>query len=268
MRIRSIKPQFWANESLADLPPHARLLFIALWQLADSAGRLEDRPRRIRAEVFPYEADVDVDALLQQLCAAGVLLRYEVNGVSLIQVVGFAKHQRISGKESETESIYPECSGEAMVKQSGSNREAPETTGREGKGREGNRKGKEGKGVPLATLARCTDAAGFAAAWAAYPHYERRGNRKLALTAWVKLKLEPLSENVMAWISALSCSDDWTRESGRYVPAMEVWLKRPDFRSVPDITPASVAKIGMSDREQKTMRNLTNWVNRKEAEEK
>lgn len=145
MRIRTIKPEFWSHEDIADLAPICRLLFIGLWSMADRRGRLEDRPRRIKASVLPYD-EADIDDLLNQLHAAGFIIRYTLNELELIQVVGFEKHQRINGKEAETESEYPEhtpgSEREAPGKHPGSTREAVEITGREGKGREG--KGKEG----------------------------------------------------------------------------------------------------------------------------
>ena len=55
MRARNIKPGFFKNDTLAELEFAARLLFIGLWGLADRAGRLEDRPKKIKAEVFPYD---------------------------------------------------------------------------------------------------------------------------------------------------------------------------------------------------------------------
>lgn len=156
MRIRTIKPSYFMNEELAELSPLTRLLFIGLWCLADCEGRLEDRPKRIRAEVMPYD-DGDVDAMLTALEGAGFLHRYAANGQRFIEVVGFRKHQRINGKEAENPSqipgrfgVMPETlggsSGEALGKQSGS--DGAGAVAQEGKGREGNRKGREGNGDP------------------------------------------------------------------------------------------------------------------------
>lgn len=91
-RSRNIKPGFAKNEVLAELSPHTRLLFIGLWWLADRDGRLEDRPKRIKAEVFPYE-DLDVDAMLGDLAESGFVVRYTLNGNDFIQVVNWSKHQ-------------------------------------------------------------------------------------------------------------------------------------------------------------------------------
>ena len=106
MRARNIKPGFFANEYLAELDPHARLLFIGLWTLADRCGRLEDRPKRIKAEVLPYE-DVDVDALLNALANSPqrFIARYCVAGEAYIQITNFAKHQ--NPHKNETASSIP-----------------------------------------------------------------------------------------------------------------------------------------------------------------
>lgn len=75
-RARLLKPGFFKNEELARLTPHHRLLFAGLWTLADREGRLEDRPDRIKVELFPYEVDIDVDRLLTDLQRAGFVIRY------------------------------------------------------------------------------------------------------------------------------------------------------------------------------------------------
>jgi hypothetical protein len=47
-RTRQIKPGFFKNDELAELPIEARLLFAGLWTIADREGRLEDRPKKIK----------------------------------------------------------------------------------------------------------------------------------------------------------------------------------------------------------------------------
>lgn len=155
MRIRTIKPTFWTNDELAELHPLTRLLFIGLWCLADVRGRLEDRPKRIKAAVLPYD-DHDVDAALDELTQAGFVIRYTVGDLAVIQVTNFEKHQRITGKEAETESDFPAADSEVAKiqpgKQRGNNVEtpgSPEGNGREGReGREEEGKGMDG-GVPV-----------------------------------------------------------------------------------------------------------------------
>jgi hypothetical protein len=110
-RSRNIKPQFFINEHLATKSPYARLLFIGLWCLADCKGRLEDRPLRIKAVLFPYE-DIDVDTLLDELCHGSerFIIRYQVNGDRYIEIPNFSKHQNPHKREKETGSYIPPCS--------------------------------------------------------------------------------------------------------------------------------------------------------------
>jgi hypothetical protein len=161
MRIRTIKPEFFKHDGIAALKPLTRLLFIGLWSLADCDGRLEDRPQRIRVEVLPYD-NVDAERLLCELAEAGFIIRYEADGLRLIELPSFSRHQRITGKEAETVSRFPKYepkpqqkgegnTGETLGKQPGSIGETPETTGREGKGRETEGEGVDGATAPAPT---------------------------------------------------------------------------------------------------------------------
>ncbi len=99
-RIREIKPQFFLDEELAEVSVAARLLFVGLWTLADRQGRLEDRPARIKAQLFPYDS-LDAEALLAELAshAGRFIVRYEIGGRRLIQVRSFSRHQKPHCKE-------------------------------------------------------------------------------------------------------------------------------------------------------------------------
>lgn len=109
-RIRNIKPEFFLNEELAELPAETRLAFIGLWTLADWKGRLPERPKRMRLELFPYHPDFDIDNVLSQLSEKRFIKRYAVDGEKYIEISNFTKHQYVSGKEKEKPSMIPEPS--------------------------------------------------------------------------------------------------------------------------------------------------------------
>lgn len=101
-RSRNIKPGFFKNEDLAECSPWARLCFAGLWTLADREGRLEDRPKRIKGELFPFDT-IDVEPLLQELERFKFVVRYETDGMKAIQISEFKRHQ--SPHYSEIESV-------------------------------------------------------------------------------------------------------------------------------------------------------------------
>jgi len=105
-RTRNIKPGFFKNEFLAQCSSYARLLFAGLWTLADRRGRLEDRPLKLKGELFPFE-NVEVESLLQELLESegNFISRYEIEGKRYIQIENFHKHQNPNLKE--VESVIP-----------------------------------------------------------------------------------------------------------------------------------------------------------------
>ncbi len=110
-RSRNIKPGLFKNEILGIADPLYTLAFQGLWVLADREGRLEDRPLRIKAETFPYRETISMDALLDWLHANGFILRYQVGGKLLIQVLNFKKHQNPHKNETESDIPSPERIG-------------------------------------------------------------------------------------------------------------------------------------------------------------
>lgn len=99
MRTRDLRPGFFMNEHLASLPAWVRLLFQGLWCIADRNGVLEDRPKRIEAQVFPYE-EYPITEGLEQLESFGFIQRYAVGNIKLIAIVTFSDHQRPHPKEA------------------------------------------------------------------------------------------------------------------------------------------------------------------------
>lgn len=104
-RARNIKPSFFTNELLGTEDPMVSLTFLGLWCLADKVGILEDRPLRIKAELFPYRDSLDVNSYLSVLARLGFIVRYHNEGRQLIQVCNFRRHQ--SPHHTEKAKGYP-----------------------------------------------------------------------------------------------------------------------------------------------------------------
>lgn len=113
-RTRSIKPSFFKNEYLAECEPMARLLFVGLWTLADSQGRMEFRPMRIKAELFPYE-NCDILGLLKQLADRGFVRAYESGDFKVLEIPTFGQHQRCHPDERDEGLPAPDEDGTTIV---------------------------------------------------------------------------------------------------------------------------------------------------------
>jgi len=126
-RSRNIKPGFFHNEYLVELPPETRLLFAGLPCIADREGRLDDRPKKIKMLLFP--ADVwDVDVMLDDLQASGFILRYEVDGGKYIQIINFLKHQHPHQDEKKSTIPEPCKHGASTMQQSDKHSSNPALT--------------------------------------------------------------------------------------------------------------------------------------------
>lgn len=225
MRARNIKPDFFLDEDLATLPFEARILFAGLWCCADREGRLEDRPLRIRAAVFPYD-NLDVDALLNALCKSGQLVRYQVNGQKCIQIKGFKKHQ--NPHHTEKDSILPEFNGEVTVNEPSSDGDAPP--------RNGSNPPDSGFLIddprylitdpPISAPSRRPRAQspgdGFEEFYSAYP---RKKARAAAFKAWAKLSPdEELRGKILSALKWQVDTPDWKRDNGDYIPYPATYL--------------------------------------------
>ena len=96
-RIRTIKPEFWTSEQIAECSPIARLLFVGIWNFCDDHGLHPASVKRLKMEVFPSDplADNAIQEMVDELESAGLLHSYDAAGKGYWQVTGWAKHQKI-----------------------------------------------------------------------------------------------------------------------------------------------------------------------------
>jgi hypothetical protein len=111
-RGRDVKPGFFISDELAEVSRDARLLFIGLWTLADREGRLEFRAARLKAQLFPYDSDVDQDKIGEMVdelatCTGRFLTVYIVGQSTYVQIKNFKKHQHIHPNEKDSEIPSP-----------------------------------------------------------------------------------------------------------------------------------------------------------------
>jgi DNA-binding transcriptional MerR regulator len=124
-RARFIRPEFFTDEKLADLPFGARLLFAGIWCHADLRGVFEYSAKLLRVQVFPFDEGTtskQVAGWLEALEQNGQIGRFTANGKEWGYVRNWAKHQSISTKEQQIGTKRPQPPGIDT-------RGAPEKTG-------------------------------------------------------------------------------------------------------------------------------------------
>ena len=94
-RIRTIKPDFWTDEKIVELPIPARLFFIGMWNFADDFGNLARSPQKLKMQIYPADV-IDVEPLVQSLIAHELITEYSVNGHRCLHINGFRRHQTIN----------------------------------------------------------------------------------------------------------------------------------------------------------------------------
>lgn len=101
-RIRTIKPEFWADEKMGACDPLTRLVFLGLISLADDAGRLVDSVKQIDAALFPYTDESSRDAIEILDRMDRVRRGVSASGQRLIQIVNWERHQKIDNRNKYT----------------------------------------------------------------------------------------------------------------------------------------------------------------------
>lgn len=214
-RARNIKPALFKNEVLGIADPLLTLLFEGLWVLADREGRLENRPLRIKAEIFPYRDRIKVDEMLTWLDSNGFITLYEFSGQKLIQINNFAKHQ--NPHKNESESIIP----------------APDSIGIS--------TDKIGIDTDISGIARAdslnlipdslnlipdtSESDDFAPFWSLYP---RKTNKEKAKTAWRNMSKSARSKAIE--VLPNHCKQmNWLKDGGQFIPHASTWLNGKRF---------------------------------------
>jgi hypothetical protein len=257
-RARNIKPGFYENEELAACSIEARYLFPALWQLADREGRLEDRPLRIKGYAFRYDS-VNVGPLLDELEQRGFIVRYEIGGLHVIQVLAFAKHQNPHHREAP--STLPAMPGDAAEQHSqvekpqaltachvdeapGQPEASPGSAPGAGPMEGGVSRADSGflnpdsgfvtPESPLTPTGGSEDASDrrqlpgdkdplFVGFYGAYP---RKTGRAEAWKAWQGLKVTPaLQAKILAGLAKWKVHPRWTKDGGQFIKHPGSWLR-------------------------------------------
>lgn len=158
-RIRTVKPELAKHELLFDAEQETglplRFAWAMLFTVADREGRFAWRPRRLKADVLPYD-NIEFSRVLDAWLTRGLLVKYRVADEWIGWIPTFRKHQNLNPRESASDLPDLDSADEVIdhrnqqVADACGTREARDDdacnteklrAGGEGKGREGKERG-------------------------------------------------------------------------------------------------------------------------------
>jgi hypothetical protein len=233
--MRSVKPEFFADQEITLLSRDIRLLYIGLWGLADEHGRLQGDPRYVKGQLFAYDDDLtagDIEKMLDCLIEAGKAHRYRVRNAVYLFLPKLAKHQRLEPAKvpsrlpspNESERGADESEPDANESERGADESEPDAKkstlsmwhvagGMEhGAARE-----------PI------TDSDPFAEFWDTYPRREAKGSAKTAFAQAIQ-KGTP-AETILD--AARRYRDDPNLPEREFIPHPATWLDRCSWEDDP-----------------------------------
>lgn len=173
MRIRTIKPEFWRHEVMAQLPAETQLLGLALLNMADDEGYFEANPRIVRGEVMPFRDDLaTISRDIRELSRVGwIEVRETVGHGQVGLIVNWGKHQRVDHPKDSKLSVYFNAS-DSREYGATTSRE-PRDASREEQGT-GNREVEQGSPHPLQAVWNETAGASGCPKWGETPKHRRK----------------------------------------------------------------------------------------------
>lgn len=108
MRARNLVPQFFDDDRLAGCSGDAWILFVGLHSYMDREGKCEFRPLKIKARIFTYRNNVDIEALTDELIKASLIVKYPFREAFLLFSPDFLLWQRPHKNETLSNLPYPD----------------------------------------------------------------------------------------------------------------------------------------------------------------
>jgi hypothetical protein len=243
-RIRTIKPDFFTSDTVAELSLRARLTWIGLWTYCDDSGRCRDNVKLIKAAVWPLD-DVSLSNIekdLTDLLACGLVYRYEVDSKGYLQITNWEEHQRIShpteskipdpppgkgpgpgrGGNPDDSGINPESSGAARDMSGAARPGKEQGTGNREQGRE------RTPALPLGCVLPRPDL--FAEFWITYP---RRIDKRAAERAW-KAALKRGHHDGAIILAARRYAKEKVGTDPKFIKHPTTWLNADAFENEPE----------------------------------
>lgn len=233
-RIRSVKPEFWTDRSLARrLSMQARLFYIALWNFADEHARVNGDPLYLRGQIFPYD-DVSIDFiedLIRQLSDAGKAVCYEEQGDPYLFLTRLDQHQRLEPEKVPSRLPAPPKPQVDELAQIGADESARDSD-ESAPGMDelpllyvaGSREQVAGSRDPSTPAASEPAQTGFDEFWTYWPRKVSKADAEKAWNKAIKSRADPAAIVKAAASYAERCQ--LIKQDPKFIPHPATWLNR------------------------------------------
>lgn len=255
MRIRTVKPEFWQDEEISDLPAETALLAIGLLNYADDEGYFKFHPKLIEASIFPLrELSLSIHGMLSELSNMGFITLHEgSDGKKYGHISNFLKHQRVNrpapSKISPILCKTLDNESSVMPHEQISDDSLTERNREQGKEVEQG----TGKGLPSPPSAEVVEFL-----WPLFPKRSReRSSKKQLSDEWKRIKasdrpeLDTLKAALAAWVQ----TEKW---KGGFSEGSHLWVKRRQWDSIPEPDESTRADLGNRIASIAKLENKTN----------
>jgi uncharacterized protein YlbG (UPF0298 family) len=225
-RARNIKPAFFLNTDLSEIPALGRLAFIGLWTLADYKGCIECNFKKIKAQVLPYD-ECNLEDLLNALEQFRFIRYYFVQGKRYIKIENFERHQNPHKNEREAGSDIPDIAEKdneiIELTQDGTK---PDLIGN---ARADSLLLIPDSPNPIQKQSRTSSLDdGFEQFWNTYP---KKTGKDKALPAWKKKK--PKVDEVLKALAWQIESEQWNKQGGQFIPNPTTYINEGRWKDEP-----------------------------------
>jgi hypothetical protein len=222
-RIRTIKPEFWDSPDTARASLRARLLYIAMWNLADDYGVGDGNHRRIIGFAFPNDeiGVSEIPRLVSEVSRTFSVMFYEHEGRPYYYIPSWENHQRTEKRakqrvpfpdpDTPPEKPLEQAEAEPSTTSVGTSAESLGNPGA-GTGEQGNRGTGEIEKNSPPTPDEFID-------W--YLEYPRKESKGAAEKAYTKARTKTTAEELIA--GAIRYAQDPNREA-QFTKLPATWL--------------------------------------------
>ena len=234
MRIRSVKPEFFDSPSTAACSPWARLLYIAMWCMADDWGVGSANLKEMSASAFPNDdqwTSKELPSLCKEVADNYGVLFYTHRGRRYFEIPAWSSHQvtqrraaRRHPTSDDPESVLDQelCGSPSACKEVPSQDQEKAST-EQGKGNRGT--GEQGN-----TLAQPSGSSvrRFDDFWNTYP---RKVGKQKARAKYAAAAKRADEETIIAGAQRLATDPNLPER--QYIPHPTTWLERDGWEDEP-----------------------------------